>query len=172
MFLASNQGRDHFSSNSAPSKKNVSPVRHWGKAKEPLSGEEHRDADTPLQSWLATTTPENAPSNPEASYPRADPSTPHGGRDKKDRELYPGVTWFLGGRSLLLVCGALLVVGHHSWLAGSFVGSWLRSLDPGSWVRVPPWWVVLERSSWGSPFPSTHAESVKPHEAARYLTKL
>ena len=26
-------------------------------------------------------------------------------------------------------------------------------LDSGSWVRVPPWWVVLERSSWGSPFP-------------------
>ena len=178
MECSSRPIRGEIASAATPPQRRMSPLSTLGKAKEPLLGEEHRDADTTLlQSRLATTTAENAPSNPEASYPRADPSTPHGGGIRSIASCIKGVPWFLGGRSLLLVCWALLVVSHRSWLAGSFVGSWLRSLDSGLWVRVPPWWVVLERSSWGSPFPSTGSElhkceSVKPHEAARYPTKL
>ena len=62
---------------------------------------------------------------------------------------------------------------RSSFVAARIVGS----LDSGSWVRVPPWWVVLERSSWGSPFPSTDSElhkceSVKPLEVARYPARL
>uniref|UniRef100_A0A8C4R8J0 Uncharacterized protein n=1 Tax=Eptatretus burgeri TaxID=7764 RepID=A0A8C4R8J0_EPTBU len=42
-----------------PHQKRMSPLSTLGKAKEPLSGEEHQDADIPLlESRLATTTPE------------------------------------------------------------------------------------------------------------------
>jgi len=103
----------------------MSPLSTLGKAKEPLSGEEHRDADTPLlQSRLATTTPENAPSNPEASYPRADPSTPHGGGIRRIASCIRGAG-LLGspGRRSSFVAGRvvrrILAVLVGFWFVGS-----------------------------------------------------
>ena len=91
-----------------PIKEECLPSRHWGRQKS-LSGEELRDADTPLllQSRLATATPEKAPSNPEASYPRADPSTPHGG----------GIRRIVSCIQCSLFLGSLVVVPCF-WSAG------------------------------------------------------
>ena len=162
---------------SAPSKKNVSPLDTGEDKRASLGGGAPRRRQAPPPPITAGHhDTRKFPVQSGGELPKSGSLHPTRGRDKKDRELYPG--GFLDSlEALLLVCWALLVVGHRSWLAGSFVGSWLRSLDSGSWVRVIPWWVVLERSSWGSPFPSTDSElhkceSVKPHEAARYPTRL
>ena len=142
----------------------------------PLSGEEHRDADTPLlQLRLATTTPENAPSNPEASYPRADPSAR--GRDKEDRELYSGVS-FVPWRSFL-ASDLLGSPGRwSSFVAGRVIRRILAALVGFWFVGSSPTVVgFVGALELGSPFPSTDSElhkceSVKPHEAARYPTRL
>ena len=63
-----------------PIKEECLPCRHWGRQKSLSRG---RSTETPTRpssnrGWPPRH-PKTPPSNPEASYPRADPPTPHGG---------------------------------------------------------------------------------------------
>ena len=129
VFLTTDMGDAPSPPPSAPSKKNVSPLDTGEDKRASLGGgaPRRRHAPPPIAAGNHDTQKRLIQSRGE--LPESGSLHPARGRDKKDRELYPCcvVPW----RSfLLLVCWALLVVGHRSWLAGSFVGSWLRSLVP------------------------------------------
>ena len=104
----------------------------------------HRDADTHLlQSRLATTTPENAPSNPEESYPRADPSTTHRGGIRRSMSHSDGSSrlgfFFLGSLEVVpcfwsagLSWPSVIIRG---WpvicrILAALVGSWFVGSSP------------------------------------------
>ena len=105
------------------------------------------------------------PTNPEASYLRADPSTRPGAGIRK--VVVSGVRALCSLRSVLfglwsVVCGlfpgflvvVVVVVARTVVLVSSFVATRIGgSLDSGSWVRVPPWWVGVSETARGGQVP-------------------
>ena len=122
--------------------------------------------------------PDSPPTNPEASYLRADPSTRVGrGKDKKGGRVGGRVAFLLVGlqSSLFALWSAVFFRGSSWWCWSWQPGPWCsyrRSWQPGPWCSFRRSWRPGSGARWipGRGFEShcVGLESMKPHKVARY----